>query len=246
MPLIAETGTGIDFPDGAVQNRNVLGKLIRVESRDGEVLWDAKTASSPKEEHTSQGHDLGYRADGSWWCRTCTKAKREEATKAAAEIASTAPVDNNSNAVALGNLGGSLGGQARAASLNPKQRHDIAKKAAESRWSRSRVGGVDRAMTDERVMSDTVSVTPEFPEPIIKAIVMVLGNAQYQTLRATDNQRMDDYFNGFLSGAHTVIGIIAGGLGYSTDFMLEGQGEGGHNHDAIHSGSAAVNHSEAH
>ena len=44
------------------------------------------------------------------------------------------PVKNPA-AVALGRLGGLKGGKARANSLTPKQRKDIAKKAAESRWS---------------------------------------------------------------------------------------------------------------
>lgn len=43
----------------------------------------------------------------------------------------------NPAAVALGRLGGLKGGKARADSLTPKQRKDIAKKAAESRWANS-------------------------------------------------------------------------------------------------------------
>ena len=41
----------------------------------------------------------------------------------------------NPAAVALGKLGGAKGGVARAASLSPKQRSEIAKKAAQTRWS---------------------------------------------------------------------------------------------------------------
>ena len=46
------------------------------------------------------------------------------------------PVDpsKNPHAVALGRLGGLKGGVARAASLSPKKRSQIAKKAAEKRW----------------------------------------------------------------------------------------------------------------
>jgi hypothetical protein len=44
--------------------------------------------------------------------------------------------DKNPAAVTLGRLGGLKGGKARAKSLTPEQRHDIAKKAANSRWSR--------------------------------------------------------------------------------------------------------------
>jgi hypothetical protein len=35
-----------------------------------------------------------------------------------------------------GRLGGLIGGKARAESLSPKQRKEIAKKAAEARWSK--------------------------------------------------------------------------------------------------------------
>lgn len=40
----------------------------------------------------------------------------------------------NPAAVALGRLGGKVGGKARAAKLTPEQRSDIAKKAAAARW----------------------------------------------------------------------------------------------------------------
>lgn len=41
----------------------------------------------------------------------------------------------NPAAVALGRLGGLKGGKARAESLSARKRHEIAKKAAKSRWS---------------------------------------------------------------------------------------------------------------
>jgi hypothetical protein len=41
----------------------------------------------------------------------------------------------NPAAVALGKLGGKVGGPARAASLTPARRSEIARKAAERRWS---------------------------------------------------------------------------------------------------------------
>lgn len=44
----------------------------------------------------------------------------------------------NPAAVALGRLGGRRGGKARAASLSPAKRSQIAKKAAEARWKKSR------------------------------------------------------------------------------------------------------------
>jgi hypothetical protein len=42
----------------------------------------------------------------------------------------------NPAAVTLGRLGGLKGGKARAASLSPKERHEIAKKAATARWKK--------------------------------------------------------------------------------------------------------------
>lgn len=44
--------------------------------------------------------------------------------------------EKNPAAVALGRLGGKKGGPARAAKLTPEQRKEIAKKAAEARWSK--------------------------------------------------------------------------------------------------------------
>ncbi len=48
------------------------------------------------------------------------------------------PEDANKNpaAVALGRLGGLKGGKARASSLTPEQRKEIAKRAAQARWKR--------------------------------------------------------------------------------------------------------------
>lgn len=42
----------------------------------------------------------------------------------------------NANAVALGKLGGLKGGKARANSLTPERRMEIAKKAAAARWKK--------------------------------------------------------------------------------------------------------------
>jgi len=44
----------------------------------------------------------------------------------------------NPAAVALGRLGGAKGGAARAASLTPEKRAEIAKKAAAKRWEKAR------------------------------------------------------------------------------------------------------------
>ena len=46
------------------------------------------------------------------------------------------PDGKNPHAVALGRLGGLIGGRARMEKLTPEQRKDIAKKAAQSRWSK--------------------------------------------------------------------------------------------------------------
>lgn len=43
----------------------------------------------------------------------------------------------NPHAVALGKLGGAKGGKARAKALSPKERKEIAKKAAAARWRAS-------------------------------------------------------------------------------------------------------------
>lgn len=46
----------------------------------------------------------------------------------------------NPAAVALGKLGGSKGGKARAANLTPEQRQEIARKAAKKRWEKKKEG----------------------------------------------------------------------------------------------------------
>lgn len=46
------------------------------------------------------------------------------------------PPAKNPAAVELGRLGGLKGGKARAASLTPQRRAEIAKKAAEARWAK--------------------------------------------------------------------------------------------------------------
>jgi hypothetical protein len=44
----------------------------------------------------------------------------------------------NPHAVALGRLGGLKGGRARAESLSPEQRREIARKGAQTRWNKRR------------------------------------------------------------------------------------------------------------
>ena len=46
--------------------------------------------------------------------------------------------EKNPAAVALGKLGASKGGKARAEKLGPEQRKEIAKKAANARWAKKR------------------------------------------------------------------------------------------------------------
>jgi hypothetical protein len=46
--------------------------------------------------------------------------------------------EKNPAAVALGRLGGLRGGKARAKKLTPKERREIAKRAAEIRWHKAR------------------------------------------------------------------------------------------------------------
>ncbi len=52
------------------------------------------------------------------------------------EVKEEPPREKNAAAVALGKLGASKGGQARAAKLSPKKRKDIAKNAASARWNK--------------------------------------------------------------------------------------------------------------
>jgi len=52
------------------------------------------------------------------------------------ELTATPAEGKNPAAQALGRLGGLKGGKARAASMTPEQRKEIAKKAAETRWGK--------------------------------------------------------------------------------------------------------------
>ncbi len=76
------------------------------------------------------------------------KRKPADLNKLAASIVEEATADHsniehpvkekNPAAVALGRLGGLKGGKARAEKLSAKKRSEIAKKAAQSRWSLDR------------------------------------------------------------------------------------------------------------
>ena len=52
----------------------------------------------------------------------------------------TTPEGKNPHAVALGRLGGLKGGKSRTEKLTPERRREIAKKAAQARWSRQGQG----------------------------------------------------------------------------------------------------------
>ncbi len=65
-------------------------------------------------------------------------SKKDLIEIAASLVKSTTKVSPHKNpaAVALGRLGGLKGGKARAEKLSSKRRKEIAKKAANSRWSK--------------------------------------------------------------------------------------------------------------
>ena len=68
------------------------------------------------------------------WCRAPT---RSTVIIEQVEGLSSEP-GKNPYAAALGRLGGLKGGNARAAALTSKQRHDIARKAANTRWGKTK------------------------------------------------------------------------------------------------------------
>ena len=79
--------------------------------------------------------------------RTRKKPPPDDVNILASEIVESATEDKpepkksdekNPHAVALGRLGGKKGGKARAQKLTPGRRKEIAKKAAQARWSRKR------------------------------------------------------------------------------------------------------------
>ncbi len=59
-----------------------------------------------------------------------------DVNKLAHKIATKATEDKNPAAVALGRLGGLVGGHARAKKLSAKRKKEIAKRAAKVRWSK--------------------------------------------------------------------------------------------------------------
>jgi hypothetical protein len=65
-------------------------------------------------------------------------ATSEERAKTITLNALVPETDKNPAAVALGKLGGSKGGKARAKALSARRRKEIAKRAAKARWSAKR------------------------------------------------------------------------------------------------------------
>jgi hypothetical protein len=64
-------------------------------------------------------------------------AKRPtDPNRLAKQIIDESTSKKNPAAVALGRLGGLKGGKARAASMTPEKRAEIAKKAAQARWEK--------------------------------------------------------------------------------------------------------------
>jgi hypothetical protein len=64
------------------------------------------------------------------------KKRPTDPNRLAKQIIDEATSDKNPAAVALGRLGGLKGGMARAKSLSPEKRAEIAKKAAKARWGK--------------------------------------------------------------------------------------------------------------
>ena len=53
------------------------------------------------------------------------------------------PSEKNPHAVALGKLGGAMGGPARAKKMTPEERKEAARKAAKARWEKAKKSLVD-------------------------------------------------------------------------------------------------------
>ena len=63
-------------------------------------------------------------------------ADENKAAKSVLDRIDELTTEKNPAAQALGRLGGLKGGKARAAAMTPEQRKEVAKKAAEARWSK--------------------------------------------------------------------------------------------------------------
>lgn len=56
------------------------------------------------------------------------------------------------------------------------------------------------------------------PHATVQSLISVLGAATYQSLR-DNHDTMNQFFQGFLTGAHTVLGIVCGALNIDTSFL---------------------------
>jgi len=61
---------------------------------------------------------------------------RRDAERDGIPVPPIPPEEKDAKAVRAGRLGGLKGGKARAAKLSPRKRKEIARKAAESRWTK--------------------------------------------------------------------------------------------------------------
>ena len=88
--------------------------------------------------------------------------KRQEAARAKAE----ANAGKNPAAVALGRRGGLKGGKARAKALSAKERKDIARKAAQARWTPERRAQslAKKGVTQEEIVKELNSIQAKIRE----------------------------------------------------------------------------------
>ena len=59
----------------------------------------------------------------------------------------------------------------------------------------------------------------ELPAPVQQAILGLLGNTDFQTLRRPDDKPLQEFFFGFSSGIQAALAIVCGALSYSTAFL---------------------------
>lgn len=76
--------------------------------------------------------------------------------------------EKNAAAVALGKIGGKIGGPARARSLTKEQRSEIARHAAISRWKAKKNGGVMYQWEKDLTASEAIRPNQGAPMPFIR------------------------------------------------------------------------------
>lgn len=81
---------------------------------------------------------------------------------------------------------------------------------------------LQRALDSDNVVPEAVpsAVTDnlEFPGVVIRACMSMYSEAAFQAMR-TDVAGLQDYWHGYRVGMHNAIAVIAGALGYDTDFL---------------------------